>query len=315
MNKNRTLRYLAPNLITSFNILLGLMAVASAFNQDYELSAWLIVYATFLDRLDGFVARLVNGSSEFGVQMDSFSDFLNFGLAPPALIYCSISSSPILPFQDGFERYLLMASCVLWVFAAAFRLARYNVTEDAPTTLSIRIFFGVPTTVVGGLLATWYLALYKYAPTGNAFPMLGEEFGGPKLVPSLETPIWIWNYTPVVMLIGAYLMASSIRLPKGWPTPTLFRKLIYYVPIFAGIGMGLIQLFPEYMVWPPTVWISSLLVWGAVSTAMRNEQPPPVFPPSEPLPVPANARAEVGDDAAASDDDDASEADEAAQDE
>lgn len=286
MNRKRALRYLAPNLITSFNILLGLMSFAAMYRQDFEMAAWLIVYAALFDRLDGFVARLVRGSSEFGVQMDSFADFLNFGVAPAALVYTSVGSSPFLPFHEpGFDRYLLITSCVLWTFAAAFRLARYNVTEDAPSPLRMRIFFGIPTTVVGGLFATWYLALYKYAPEGAAFPMLPEAFGGMKLFgESFETPTWIWNYTPVLMLAGAYGMASSLRLPKSWLMRRKISKILYYGPIFLGIGLGLIQLFPEYMIWPPTFWIAIFMVWGAMSPAARSVSPPPVFPATDPPP-------------------------------
>lgn len=284
MNRKRALRYLAPNLITNFNIFLGLMSFASTFRGDFEMAAWFIVYAALFDSLDGFVARLVHGSSEFGVQMDSFADFLNFGLAPSALIYASVGSSPLLPFHEaGFDRYLLLTGCALWSFAAAFRLARYNITEDVPSPLRMRIYFGVPTTVVGGILATWYLALYKYSPPGAAFPLLPESFGGMKLLgDSFETPIWLWNYTPVIMLAGAFAMVSSMRLPKRWQTKTTLAKSLYYGPIFLGVCLGLLQRFPEYMVWPPTFWLVVFIVWGFSSSAARSVRPPPIFPTSDP---------------------------------
>lgn len=283
MSTKRMLRYLAPNLITTLNVLLGLMSVAATYRGEFELAAWLIVYAAIFDRLDGFTARLLHGASEFGVQMDSFADFLNFGLAPAALVYVSMGESPELPFGGGLQRTLMLVACALWCFAAAFRLARYNITEDVPSPLKMKIFFGVPTTLAGGLLATWFLALYKYSPPGQVFPALPEAFGGPRLV-DLETPVWVWQYTPVLMLIGAYLMASSLRMPKIGVMRSKILMILVYVPVFVGLGFGVVRIFPEYMVWPPTLWTIGFLIWGALSQTARNIKPPPIFPVKDPPP-------------------------------
>lgn len=283
MMTKRALRYLAPNIITSVNILLGMMSVAASYHGDFVLAGWLIAYAALFDRVDGFVARLVRGASEFGVQMDSFADFLNFGLAPSALAYCSLGSSTALPFHEGFDRYLLLAGCVLWSFAAAIRLARYNITEDVPSPLRMRIFFGVPTTLVGGLFATWFLALYKYAPPGKEFPGLSEPFGGTRLFDH-NTPLWVWSYTPVIMLIGAYLMVSSLRMPKSWYMRSNVTKFLVYGSMVTCVTLGLSQHFPELIIWPPTLWMVGFLIWGALSPVARQAQPPPVFPSVDPPP-------------------------------
>ena len=74
------LRYLAPNLITAASLVFGLVSLSAAHRGDWRLAGWMIIYAVMCDRLDGLVARRLKATSEFGVQLDSFADFLNFGL-------------------------------------------------------------------------------------------------------------------------------------------------------------------------------------------------------------------------------------------
>lgn len=278
MSASRTLRYVAPNLITMLSMLLGMISLAAAARGAYDTAGWMIIYATLSDRLDGFVARLVRGTSELGVQLDSFADFLNFGLAPSFLVYSALSAAPSLPFMDSPGRYVLMLACILWVFAAAFRLARYNITEDVPTEMPMRIFFGIPTTLAGGVLAVWFLALYKYSPEGPVFPGLPEPFGGTRLF-DFTTPEAVWRYFPVVMLVGAYSMVSSLRMPHFGRLRSKVTTAIAFTLVFLGSVCGFAQVFPEYMVFPPTLWIVIFLVWGQTSPIARGMVPPPIFPP------------------------------------
>lgn len=284
MSNKRALRYLAPNLITTFSLLFGMLSLAATMRGDYASAGWFVIYAVLTDRLDGLVARLVRGTSDFGVQLDSFADFLNFGVAPACLIYAALGSSPVLPFRDGFPRLILMAACAFWVLAATFRLARYNITDDVPSPLPMKIFFGVPTTLAGGLLIIWFLACYKYAPEGAVFPARPEAFGGARLFGDIETPVVVWRYFPVPMFIGAYLMASSLRMPKLGRIQSKGAAIFVYVNVLAGSICGFARLFPEYMVWMPTSWLALFLIWGQLSPAARSLTPPPVFPPVDPLP-------------------------------
>ena len=82
----RFFRYLAPNLITLSSMIFGLVSLWSAHNGNASLSAWMIIYAVLTDRLDGLVARAMKATSELGMQLDSFADFLNFGIAPAYLV-------------------------------------------------------------------------------------------------------------------------------------------------------------------------------------------------------------------------------------
>jgi len=282
MRIKRALRYLAPNLITAVGVVFGLMALEAAFEARYIDAAWLIIYAVLTDKLDGFVARLVRGTSELGVQLDSFADFLNFGLVPAIVVYLSFGAQPTLPFASGTGRTFLMLGCAVWIFGATFRLARYNITTDEPG-LS-KIFFGVPTTLAAGLVMVWYLALAKYTPPGAAMAP-AESFGGIRLFgDAFTTPAAIWRYFPATMFIGGILMASSLRVPKLGLMRSKAATAFVFSNVFIGYVCGFARWIPEYMLWPPTMWLVTFLVWGQLSREARAMRPPPIFPEKDPPP-------------------------------
>lgn len=271
------LRYLAPNLITSASLVFGLVSLSAAHRGDWRLAGWMIIYAVMCDRLDGLVARRLKATSEFGVQLDSFADFLNFGLAPAFLIYSflrspnQVTATLDLPYDHGIARAYLAGACAVWVLAAVFRLARFNVNaeDDVPT----RIYFGVPTTLAGGLLVVWFLALLKYAAPGHTF-------GGPKLFGAdTITPRGVWLAIPGLMLVGAYLMASSLRMLKIGSAESKKITVLLIVLVVSGYLLGFAQMLPEYLVWMPSAWIVVFLVWGALAEEARELKPRPLFPP------------------------------------
>ncbi|MBK9031667.1 MAG: CDP-alcohol phosphatidyltransferase family protein [Myxococcales bacterium] len=270
------LRYLAPNLITGAGLVFGLVSLSAAHRGDWRLAGWMIIYAVMTDRLDGLVARRLKATSALGVQLDSFADFLTFGLAPAALIYTFLRSAAMvdgplaLPFDHGWARVYLAGACMMWVLAAVFRLARFNVNadDDAPT----RIYFGVPTTLAGGLVAIWFLALLKYAHPG-------PTFGGPKLLgDAAVTPRMVWLAFPALMLVGAFLMASSVRMLKIGTAESKAITVFLLVNVASGYVLGFAQLMPEYLVWMPSAWIVVFLIWGALAEETRDLRPAPLFP-------------------------------------
>lgn len=279
----RALRYLAPNLITAVGLSFGMLSLVASVEGRYVDAAWFIIYAVLTDRLDGFVARLVRGTSELGVQLDSFADFLTFGVCPSVLVYSSLGGAHgLASFQSGMGRVILLVACGAWVLSATFRLARYNITDETPGYP--KIFFGVPTTLAAGLLMIWYLAFAKYVESGG--PVTGGvEFGGPRLLgDAFTTPVGVWRYYPLAMFIGAFLMASTLRMPKlGVMRSKAFTAFVMTV---VGIGylFGFARVFPEYLVWAPSLWLVVFLIWGAVSHQVRGLRPAPIFPPVDPPP-------------------------------
>lgn len=266
------LRYLAPNLITAASLVFGLVSLSAAHRGDWRLAGWMIIYAVMCDRLDGLVARRLKATSEFGVQLDSFADFLNFGLAPSFLMYSFLTVHPALGFDHGWHRALLIVACIAWVMGAVFRLARFNIAaEDGVPT---KIFFGIPTTLAGGLLIIWYLAFLKYAdPAVSTI-----EFGGAKIYGSVHTPQGVWMWFPVAMLIGAALMASNLRMLKVGSFPNRAASAAVLVIVLGGYLGGFLRMYPELMVVPPTAWIVVFLIWGQTSAKVRGLEAPPVFP-------------------------------------
>lgn len=265
------LRYAAPNLVTSLAMVLGLGAVVLTIQGDFVAAAWLIVWSTFLDRADGLVARLLKATSEFGVQMDSFADFFNFGVVPAFLTYSALSKVPAL--QSGVNGVLVLVAAAAWVFACTFRLARFNVIADDPRYRGL--FFGIPTTLAAGMLATWFLTLMKYSAAGAA---LGgrDRFGEPRLLGDLVLPESAWTYLPIAMLVGALLMVSNLRIRKPSGGRSLAGGLILLV-MLSGLVLGVLRIFPEYLVIPPTVFT---LVWllRQPSRSLRSIAAPPRIP-------------------------------------
>lgn len=275
----RKLRYLAPNTITGLSFIFGMLSLLASYEGRHVDAAWWIIYAVLTDRLDGFVARLVRGTSDLGVQLDSLADFLNFGLAPPVLVFTSVGVARELPFTYGTGRAVLMLSCAVWVLGATYRLARFNVTTVDPKAK--KIFFGVPTTLAAGLLAVWFLALAKYS--GGADPLgVGGAFGGPRLFGGLTTPAEVWRYVPLALFLGGLAMASNLRMPKLGLARRRAATAFILTNVLLGYVLGFARLVPEYLVWPPTIWIVTFLVWGQLSREARNMTPPRVFPPVHP---------------------------------
>lgn len=266
----RYLRYLAPNLITLSSMIFGLVSLWSSHNGDPALAAWMIIYAVLTDRIDGVTARALKATSELGMQLDSFADFMNFGIAPAYLILTYLSGRPDLPYQAGAAHYLLFAACGAYMLCAVFRLARYNVLTD--DQIPTKIFFGFPTTLTGGLIAIWFLLFLKYDPTS-------EPFGGAKLFGAhLQTPLGVWKYFPIALVVGGYLMASRLPMPKVGMTKNKALSIFLLAMLALGYACGFAMHYPEICFWMPTVWSVVFLIWGQASSSARAMYPPPLFP-------------------------------------
>lgn len=179
-------KILIPNFFTGMNMLIGLVSIFYSISGDFINAAWLILLATVLDKLDGTTARFFNASSEFGVEFDSFSDFVSFSLAPAILIFSYFSK---LPDVNIMEHPYFVAIAPLYVIFSAVRLARYNSFQSDDHDY----FSGLTSTQSGGMLAA-YMAFAIDTPT---FSFL------------LSTDI-----VAGMMLLQACLMLIPFRYPK-----------------------------------------------------------------------------------------------------
>jgi len=269
------LRYWPPNLATLGAMFCGLLSMVAASEQRFVDAGWLILLATFLDRADGILARALKATSAFGMQMDSFADFFDFGVAPAVLMFIALSTTKGLPFSDGAGYILLVTAATCWIFAATFRLARLNVlTGDSPDK---SMFNGIPTTLAAGLLINWFIVCLKYASPENP---LGDpsHFGEPRLFGALHLGPAAWTVFPVAMMIGSVLMVSNLRLKKFTLFKSKLGSAIAVLLSVAAFVCMLLRVFPEYMVLLPSGWILFWLVYGQVAAKYRALPSPPLFP-------------------------------------
>ena len=134
--------YLLPNLITTGALFSGFYAIVAGMGGNFEASAIAIFAAMILDGLDGRVARLTDTQSAFGVQFDSLSDMVSFGLAP-ALVVFSWGLGPLG--KLGWAAAFLYAAC------AALRLARFNTQVD---TVDKGVFIGLASPTAAAIVAS-----------------------------------------------------------------------------------------------------------------------------------------------------------------
>jgi CDP-diacylglycerol--serine O-phosphatidyltransferase len=269
MQLKRFLRYLAPNLVTFASLTFGMSSIVATFEHRFVDAAWFVMFSVLTDKLDGFVARLVKGTSEFGVQLDSFADFLNFGIAPATLFYVYL-----VPGSEGGDRVLVTGASALWVLAVTFRLARFNVLSDDPRWK--RIFFGVPTTLMGGVLCALFATLLKYGADFSGSPILATD--DPRLLGGLHVPSSVWRYWPFLEILGALLMASAVKIPKLGLSKSKVLSVIIVINVFGGYACGATRHLPEYLTAGAATWILGAIVWGFFNTDVRHLRPPPIFP-------------------------------------
>jgi CDP-diacylglycerol--serine O-phosphatidyltransferase len=124
----------------------GFYSIVASLNSDYERAAWAIMVASVFDVLDGWVARITHTATRFGIEIDSLSDVISFGVAPAVLVYTWTLSS--------FGRIGWLGSFFL-VACAALRLARFNVQMGGAEK---KHFTGLPTPAAALVIAGTVLA-------------------------------------------------------------------------------------------------------------------------------------------------------------
>ena len=133
--------YLLPNLFTTSALFAGFYAIIAGINYRFEAAAIAIFVAMILDGMDGRIARMTNTQSDFGVQYDSLSDLISFGLAPALVVHqWTLSGLGKLGWSAAF----------IYAAATALRLARFNTQVGSADK---RYFQGLPSPAAAGLIA------------------------------------------------------------------------------------------------------------------------------------------------------------------
>lgn len=141
----RAFKGIFPGSFTMGNLVCGFIAIVSAASGDIITACWLIILGGFFDALDGKVARISGATSPFGVQLDSLSDVVTFGTAPAVIMYL------VIPASLGKWSWII---CVVYLIAASYRLARYNLHADGEEKKG---FWGLPVPGAGLTLSSYVI--------------------------------------------------------------------------------------------------------------------------------------------------------------
>jgi CDP-diacylglycerol---serine O-phosphatidyltransferase len=201
MNRLRITPSVIPNMFTAMNMFCGFLSIINAASGEYIYACWLIIIAAVFDMLDGTMARLTKSSSALGVQLDSLSDLVSFGVAPAFLVY-----KTHLIVYDSMG--IIISS--LLMIAGGLRLARFNVQLVG---FNKTFFTGLPIPSAAITIAAFIIAFYTKGAGYN--------------------PNVIIYIIPLVVILS-YLMVSTIKydtLPKFSKQELKEKPYLYLVPV------------------------------------------------------------------------------------
>lgn len=153
------------NLFTFVNITAGLMAIYFITQNNFFVAIILAWIGGAFDIFDGKIARKYNLSNEFGVQLDSFADFLSFVLVPVFLIFQAVYA----PSFDGILLIIASIVSIYYVISGLRRLIHFNINTDAGEV--DKYFTGVPTPL--GAILSWLVYLLSAYSIIPAFVVIG----------------------------------------------------------------------------------------------------------------------------------------------
>ena len=198
-------RYLLPNILTLGGVCLGISSIKFSIDGNFSLAVTLILLAAILDALDGRVARLIKGTSEFGKELDSLTDFVSFGIAPVLILYF---------WELNVYGKLGWAIALIYSVCCVLRLARFNLTKiENHQEWKNNFFEGIPSPAGGLLILT---------------PLIYE-------LTDLNLNLNLKSLTPFLTILIALLLVSKI--------PTLSLKKISIsskTTVFLLLSVGII---------------------------------------------------------------------------
>jgi CDP-diacylglycerol---serine O-phosphatidyltransferase len=191
-------KHLIPNAVTLANIALGFLGMVAAARGQFERSVAFLFAAALCDLADGKLARALDATSKFGMELDSLSDMVSFGIAPAVLVYLAVLQSlgPV-----G------LAIAMVYPLCGAIRLARYNSDVSGIGKVT---FLGCPIPIAASYL--WSMVLVR---------------------DGLST--WMIAGGTLVMAVA---MVSTLKVPKfrkgeGLPSWTMYIGLVAFIAFLA----------------------------------------------------------------------------------
>ena len=218
-------RKIAPNIVTMLALCAGVTSIRYSIQQDWMKAVIYIFIAALFDGLDGRVARFLKGSTKFGAELDSLSDFVSFGVAPAILLFqWSMSSLP------KFGWFF----CLLMVIGQAMRLARFNTMLEAEPQPEYwhNFFVGVP------------------APAAAAIAMM------PVMIsfdfPELNYIVRSHTFCAILLCLVSFLMVSRI--------PTISTKHMKVPSYLLMPLMLIVVLFASFIITQPWLTLGLMVI-------------------------------------------------------
>jgi len=239
--------YLLPNLFTTGAMFAGFYAIVVSISGDYSSAAIAVFVAALLDGMDGRVARLTGTQTEFGVQYDSLSDLISFGLAPSLVMY-NWSLSTLKDFGPTWGK-IGWAAAFIYAACAALRLARFNTQVGV---IDKRYFQGLASPAAAAVCMSYVWSMDK-------FGILGAE---------------LCFITPIIAIVVGLLMVSRFRyysfksLPMGdgrVPFLWIIVGVLILVPFFVDPPRVLFVVFTLYLLSGPV-----MTLWGRATRRRRR---------------------------------------------
>ncbi|MBN1268464.1 MAG: CDP-diacylglycerol--serine O-phosphatidyltransferase [Kiritimatiellae bacterium] len=185
-------RQVLPMAVTMGAMLAGFFSIIAATAGEYMQAAQFIMLAMILDGVDGTLARLVNGSSPIGAEMDTFVDMVSFGIAPAVLAYAAV-------LRNFGVWGIVIASAV--VLSGVLRLSRFRVIDPHHGQ---RGYVGLPITVSAG-----WIALFTFVTESG---LVDETWISLRSGP---LAVFVW----ICVLVFTVLQVSHIRYAKPTKDP------------------------------------------------------------------------------------------------
>jgi len=222
--------YILPNTLTLCGMFCGFYAILASFKGLYVYGAWAILIANIFDGLDGWVARVTHSATKFGIELDSLSDLVAFGIAPAVLIY----SWGLQPFGR-----LGWGAAFLFVICGALRLARYNVQMGSEES---KTFTGLP--IPGGATAVASFVLFYNETVGD---LSGKNY--------------------IVLLLPfllAMLMVSTLRY-HGVKEIDPKRRKPFWLLVAIVAAFVLVFMYPEIVIF---IFSITYVFWGIIESSV-----------------------------------------------
>lgn len=228
-----------PNMITLTAMSAGMTSIKFAIGERWEAAVLAIVVAAFMDAFDGAAARLLKAQSKIGAELDSFSDFISFGVAPALVIY--------LWALEGHAGKWGWPVALLFAIAVALRLSRFNVGSDEKESKeSPDLYFtGVPSPIGAGLCL---------------LPMIVAFQAEPDIAQIMRHPAVVGGWAVIL----AAMMVSNIPTFSSKQIKVPYRFKVPALGLFAILLAGLINL-----TWP-TLALMGAIYLLTLPVAVRN---------------------------------------------